>query len=347
MSQLTVATIDMSQLLAGVATAGLPLSVTLGWRPATAFAVVDGMPRWALWAVPPPLPDPVYDDGTVTLYGGVDAGDVLPRLDIDDDAVLITDPPYGISHSSGRQGNAWWHGRQIHNDTTTDVRDDVLAWWQPRAAIVFASPRLPAPPGSTAHPLTWLKWPLGSGDLRIPFRPDTETIHVIGHPWDDGFARTSSALDYPPVQSTAKNGRRHQHEKPLPLMVELVAKTRGTVVDPFAGSATTLVAAKALGRRAIGIELSMDHALAAAERLADTPPPVYLPARKGDRLSTKPSQAGRRFHPRRACLPDGRPDDQRDPYTPPAQAAETTVISKPGPDTAPGDVSTPTLFGDL
>jgi len=63
----------------------------------------------------------------------------------------------------------------------------------------------------------------------------------------------------------------HKSQKPIKLMTELVEKFTEegqTILDPFMGSGTTLVAAKQLGRKAVGIEISQKYCDIAIQRLS-------------------------------------------------------------------------------
>jgi site-specific DNA-methyltransferase (adenine-specific) len=64
----------------------------------------------------------------------------------------------------------------------------------------------------------------------------------------------------------------HPTVKPLALMqwlIRLVTPPGGILLEPFAGSGTTLLAAKAEGRRAVGIEISEEYCEIAANRLRE------------------------------------------------------------------------------
>ncbi len=195
-----------------------------------------------------------YQDDFVTLY----LGDCLTQTAWLDADVLCTDPPYGMAHRSG------WGARPIAGDETTGARDAALAAWGDRPALVFGRWSEPRPEGAIVR-LVWDKgeWP-GMGDLSLPWGPSDEEVYVLGRGWIGKREGTVIRANRIVGSATAD----HPTPKPVGLMSTLIAKCPpGTIADPFAGSGSTLVAAKQLGRRAIGVELEERYAEIAARRL--------------------------------------------------------------------------------
>ena len=207
-----------------------------------------------------------YQDDWVTLYHGNCLTEHREWLDAD---VLVMDPPYGYGHKSGGgpRGNASWKNTSIANDDDTTVRDEALRAWGDRPAIVFGSWKRPRPE-STKALLIWDKGGhAGMGDLSMPWKPNFEDIYIIG----GGFTgkRESGVLSGFHVPANEAAGRVHPHQKPTNLMETLIAKCpSGSIAEPFAGSGSTIVAAKALGRKAIAVELSEKYCEVIAKRCA-------------------------------------------------------------------------------
>jgi DNA modification methylase len=212
------------------------------------------------------LPVPYYQDDLVTLYHG-DCREVLAWLEAD---VLVTDPPYGTAPDAGKKRGADGYGRRlkdgqpkftIASDSTTEARDQALDLWGMRGpALVFGSPRLPDPPGEWADRLVWDKKRPGINGG--PWRYRHETVYVSA-----GFVRTDNAA-VSIIAAFPEDQVDHVHSKPQALMLRLVAAAPpGVIADPFAGSGSTLAAAKQLGRTSIGVELEERYCEIAAKRL--------------------------------------------------------------------------------
>jgi hypothetical protein len=202
-----------------------------------------------------------YEGDGITLHHG-DCREIDAWLGAD---VMLMDPPYGIGYKSGRPRENL--ADSIQGDEDTSLRDWVLEQWD-GPALVFGTWRIPRPVGTRARLIWDTKGALGMGDLSIPWKPSDQEIYVLG----GGFAghRGSNVIACAPLRSTtnASNGRVHPHQKPVPLLAALLEKCpAGTVADPFAGSGSTLVAAKMVGRNAIGVEVDERYCEIAARRL--------------------------------------------------------------------------------
>lgn len=213
-----------------------------------------------------------YQDDHVTLHHG-DCTEITEWLNAD---VLITDPPYGVNHSThGKnapiiKGEART-GRSAKRVLTTEhtaIRDEAIALWAPRPAIVFGSWRAPRPL-DTRFRLVWDKIIPGMGGVGV-WKPQDEEIYVVGD-WPN--PRTISRTDSSVLRFKALRGKTrpdHPTPKPVDLMEYLIERSpAGTVADPFAGSGATLLAAKNLGRKSIGVEMEEQYCELIATRLTE------------------------------------------------------------------------------
>lgn len=201
--------------------------------------------------------NPYYSDNLVTIYHG-DALEVMPRVaDVDNRYALITDPPYGVGMDAF--ADDFGIGCEGVNGAPGLL------------AAVFMSPRR-TPAFVTAVP-SWtferLLWMHKNADIAAPWRGwsmNSEAIIVLSRHGAIWPQPTTYRTDTYTVGPWERDGH-HPNAKPVAVVADLVARLASDIVlDPFMGSGTTLVAAKSLGRRAIGIEIDEQYCERAAVR---------------------------------------------------------------------------------
>ena len=205
-----------------------------------------------------PIPfRPYYESGGITIYNA-DCRQVLPFLRRFD--LLLTDPPYGINASSGigKYGRIKWTEGDKKWDTATPpawLLDAMLEAADKH--IVWGGNYYGLPPSRQ-----YLIWDKGAGFKGRDFA-ECEQAWCS---WD-GNAKVYLR---DPLASGDYRDKVHPTQKPAALMkwcLGLVPEAK-TVLDPFMGSGTTLVAAKLEGRQAVGIEINEEYCESAAKRLA-------------------------------------------------------------------------------
>ena len=206
---------------------------------------------------------PYYEDEHSTIYCG-DCRDILPHLGPVD--LVLTDPPYGIkvnTDSSRFSGgsNPDWRRRMWGRGSAPIVGDDTS--FEPafllsygKNQIIFGWNHFPdkLPRGGC---LVWVK---RRDDMFGSFLSDAEIAWV---------SNRHGVYCWRGLPNWINIGRYHPTEKPVALMRWCIEKVKETqiILDPFMGSGTTLLAAKQLGRKAIGIEISEAYCKIAVERL--------------------------------------------------------------------------------
>ena len=205
------------------------------------------------------LPTPYYQDDWATIYCG-DCREILPELPPVD--LVLTDPPYGIGLDYGS-----------FDDTQDNVR--ALVSGVIPLCIKNAS-RVMLTCGTRQQHLypipTWiLCWLNRAGAYCNPWGFTCwQPILVYGK---DPYLSASKG-SRPDViehsETSEKNG--HPCPKPIGFWSKLLLRgsisTSDLILDPFMGSGTTLVAAKQLGRKSIGIEIEERYCEIAVKRLA-------------------------------------------------------------------------------
>ena len=221
--------------------------------------------------------------GNVTLYLG-DMREVLPELGRLRADTVVSDPPYPLTsggnatevmgglfsqdvydNSGDLMPSVPWHhmGGPIFRACADDADCYIMAndknVWAAHAAFTGA--------GFAFHNL--LVWDKIRATRNRWYMKNCEfTLYLF-----KGLAAPQGIADCGSKQLFTLNAARtsgHKTEKPIALMQHYIANScppGGLVLDPFAGSGSTLLAAAALGRRAVGIELEREWFDVACARL--------------------------------------------------------------------------------
>lgn len=200
---------------------------------------------------------PYYDEGGVTLYLG-DCRDVLPSLaGILDDSAVVTDPPYGVGFgytSSYVDNSEGWLAVRTTLAELVSVH---------QAAVCMSFARLWEMPAAR-WAACWFK-PGSVRRSRIGGWSTWEPVLLYG----PGWRIANDMIRLPDCTNHTPEAAGHPCPKPAQLFSWIIGGTLANLIlDPFAGSGTTLVAAKNLGRKAIGIEIEERYCEIAAKRLS-------------------------------------------------------------------------------
>ncbi len=195
------------------------------------------------------LPEPYYQDSQITLYHAR-CEEILPELGIYD--LCLTDPPYGI-------GN-WKAG--VADSVLTEAEAKEIEEWDVRPPQETLQLCL----RSGCKSIIWggNYFNLGSSPTVLIWDKQKPEMNFadIELAWTnlEGLSR---------IWAGRMNNKQHPTEKPVALMKWCIAKVSWAknVLDPFCGSGSSLVAAKAIGLRAVGVEKSEKWCAVAAKRL--------------------------------------------------------------------------------
>ncbi|HVS73119.1 MAG TPA: DNA methyltransferase [Phycisphaerae bacterium] len=221
--------------------------------------------------LPPPIVGwmlgltPYYQRAGITIFRG-DCKRILPLIPSSFFDLVVSDPPYGIAYDTNADGSRPKRGRYrpVRGDNRPFDPSHLLC--HQRLCLWGANYYAHLLPRSTR----WIIWDKREGrgqncgsDCELAWTKGLPgvTSRTFYHMWN-GACRASERND----------PRLHPTQKPIALMRWCIALFPGikTLVDPYMGVGTTLVAAKQLGLAAIGIEWDEQYCRAAADRVEAT-----------------------------------------------------------------------------
>lgn len=206
------------------------------------------------------FPAPYYSEDGITIFHG-DWRD-FNREPISSYDLILTDPPYGIGEAAGK--NKSRTNLAVAKDYGVSDWDDVppsesdITWMRSLAKhqIIFGGNYFHLPPAKC-----WLVWDkLNSGDFadcELAWTNLDKAVRIYRYLWNGMLKENPEP-------------RFHPTAKPLSLMqfcLNQAPKDIKTVLDPYAGSGTTLVAAKLAGLSATGFEISEAYCETMVKRL--------------------------------------------------------------------------------
>lgn len=231
------------------------------------------------------MSNPVRIGDWCTLYHG-DCREILPQIEVDTAAVLVTDPPYGIVESFGQNVGRGTRRLQFEwdDETTTPMVVEAMRMVLPVVNAFHTScgpeqygliAEAARQSGLTPKPWAWVKKcppPAGKGN----WWPSGFELGMYGYRQGAWFGDENPKRCNVYRSDTYRHGIRahektdHPTQRWLPMMEHLVASIvppLGIAIDPFMGSGTTMVAAGTRGRRAIGIERDERYFAMAVDRI--------------------------------------------------------------------------------
>lgn len=228
---------------------------------------------------------PYYDHAGITIYHG-DCREILPSLDRFD--LLLTDPPYpGLKGNIQNYAKDGVAKRRLVSKTVGEPWGDDLSPLKlvmfTKGALVFCShhsvaeiPKL----FSDVDPVALVTWYKRNTMPPLNNAPHHQAEFIWAFKRDPGleWRRLKTVYDLPMLTAgCVSTGERftdnsgavtHPAQKPLALITALLAVKPNSVVDPYCGTGTTLLAAKNIGIEAVGIEIDERYCELSAKRLS-------------------------------------------------------------------------------